>query len=46
MHGDVYFVRGKLSELHFDAYLLPNPGETVLNCHKVSWTQDLKVKHI
>ena len=44
-HGDIYFVCGKLSELHFDAKLSPNPGGTVLKCQNISWTQDLRVKH-
>ena len=30
MHDDVYFVCGKLSDLHFDTQLSPNHGETVL----------------
>ena len=29
-HDDVYFVCGKLSDLHFDKQLSPNRGETVL----------------
>ena len=36
---------GKLAELHFDAKLSPNGGETVLECEKVTWTQDLRVQH-
>ena len=40
----MYFVCRKLPELHFDAYLSPNPGETVLNCDIILWTQDLRVK--
>ena len=30
MHGDVYFVCGKLSELHFETQVSPNRKETVL----------------
>ena len=45
-HDDVYFVRGKLSELHFYAKLSPNRGETVLECMNISWTQDLRVQPI
>ena len=35
-----------MPEPHFDAYLSPNPGETVPKREKTSWTQDLRVKHI
>ena len=33
-------------KLHLDAELSPNPGETVLKCENISWTQDLRVKHM
>ena len=43
-HDDVYFVRGKLSELHLDTDLSPNWGENVLGYEKISWTQNLRVQ--
>ena len=33
-------------KLHFDAWLSPNHGETVLECEKMLWTQDLRVQHM
>ena len=36
-----YIECGKLSELHFDAELFPNRGETVIECKKILWTQYL-----
>ena len=41
MYGDIYFVCGIFSELHFGIQLSPNRGETVLYCEKISWTQDM-----
>ena len=43
MHVDMYVVCGKLLELHFSASLSSNCGETVLECMKIAWYQNLKL---